>query len=536
MALAPASEVVMSTELYDEKIPSGLSKAVQVAKDSPNLPPAVKTMLEKEVGNLWRRIQARPETYIMSKEEFAFFNYYRGRYHAENIAQHAVARFWTNYRDSSSTVEGAESSKVARWNSLRAPPPGFLGPAQRSTAWQDSLDEYCQTNGIGAPNYNILSDRRGKQTARSCTVSMSEHTATARYWYDGTYVNTAKEDAAEVALLKELLFLVFLWHFGNLKIVPVMLGARYEARRLDWNNPLTILACVSWSFAFLIINTLFVQSWLKIFVVVVFQRFVEFYFKEDYGGVHVLNGEEYSIFNSVKISLENLTGELWDWWPLTQSFRRLRPGELRIQWCCKSSHTHWSEISREDVFLFQKTLKRKVAREISTPKLGTSLAPSSIPQASSSDLSNTDSSERSDSQSSGNQSSPQTSDNGSPSQPNDGGSSAGDASSDGDAGSPKSGTVLDIMPPSRLKGFVLFGVQGSKRLRSARTYLAQIDVAVFKDDDSFFDELGVQYKSLRGYFRWIFSIWEFYTCEFVIECETWTPSISRTTFDSTAVP
>ena len=29
---------------------------------------------------------------------------------------------------------------------------------------------------------------------------MSEHTATARYWYDGTYVNTAKEDAAEVAL------------------------------------------------------------------------------------------------------------------------------------------------------------------------------------------------------------------------------------------------------------------------------------------------------------------------------------------------
>ena len=115
-----------------------------------------------------------------------------------------------------------------------------------------------------------------------------------------------------------------------------MLGARYEARRLDWNNPLTILACVSWSFAFLIINTLFVQSWLKIFVVVVFQRFVEFYFKEDYGGVHVLNGEEYSIFNSVKISLENLTGELWDWWPLTQSFRRLRPGELRIQWCCVS--------------------------------------------------------------------------------------------------------------------------------------------------------------------------------------------------------
>lgn len=76
--------------------------------------------------------------------------------------------------------------------------------------------------------------------------------------------------------------------------------------------------------------------------------------------------------------------------------------------------------------------------------------------------------------------------------------------------------AVDIIPPSKMKGYVLFGVQGSKRLRSAKTRLAQIDVEVYKDDDSFFDELVVQYKKLRGYFRWIFSIWAFRTCELIM--------------------
>ena len=52
------------------------------------------------------------------------------------------------------------------------------------------------------PSYNVLSDRRGKRTAWSCTVSVSGQTIPAKYWYDGQYVNTAKEDAAEAALQK----------------------------------------------------------------------------------------------------------------------------------------------------------------------------------------------------------------------------------------------------------------------------------------------------------------------------------------------
>ena len=81
---------------------------------------------------------------------------------------------------------------------------------------------------------------------------------------------------------------------------------------------------------------------------------------------------------------------------------------------------------------------------------------------------------------------------------------------------PNKEVALNIVPPSQLKGFVLFGVHGSKRLRRGKTRMAQIDVETHTDDDSFFDELVVQYKALRGYMRWIFSIWCFRTCEFVM--------------------
>ena len=74
---------------------------------------------------------------------------------------------------------------------------------------------------------------------------------------------------------------------------------------------------------------------------------------------------------------------------------------------------------------------------------------------------------------------------------------------------------MDITPPSKLEGYVLFGVQGSKRLRPVKTRLTQIDVGVYQDDDRFFDELVVQYMKLRGYLRWIFSIWAFRSCEFI---------------------
>ena len=107
-------------------------------------------------------------------------------------------------------------------------------------------------------------------------------------------------------------------------------------------------------------------------------------------------------------------------------------------------------------------------------------------------------------------SSPVTSEGGSSDQPDD------ESGSRKDHDASDTSTAVEIVPPSSLTGFVLFGVHGSRRLQNAFLRLAQIDVAVYKDDDSFFDEMTVQYRKLRGFLRRFSSIWVFQTCEFIM--------------------
>jgi len=41
--------------------------------------------------------------------------------------------------------------------------------------------------------------------------------------------------------------------------------------------------------------------------------------------LRILNGQEYTSFNSAKLCIEHLTGKQWDWWPFVASFRPLQP-------------------------------------------------------------------------------------------------------------------------------------------------------------------------------------------------------------------
>lgn len=89
-----------------------LSRALEIAKDNQNgqVPSAVTAMLERSNSDIWRRIQAQPATYVMTKDQFAVFNYYRARYDNNSVAQQAVARFWNHYKGESPVTDGACSS------------------------------------------------------------------------------------------------------------------------------------------------------------------------------------------------------------------------------------------------------------------------------------------------------------------------------------------------------------------------------------------------------------------------------------------
>jgi hypothetical protein len=70
-----------------------------------------------------------------------------------------------------------------------------------STAWQERLEECCREARINPPVFQMFSDRRGGRTAWSSKVVVDGQCHAARYWYDGRYLNNAKEDVAEVAYL-----------------------------------------------------------------------------------------------------------------------------------------------------------------------------------------------------------------------------------------------------------------------------------------------------------------------------------------------
>ncbi|KAI4264075.1 MAG: hypothetical protein L6R38_005438 [Xanthoria sp. 2 TBL-2021] len=88
------------------------AKALEIARNSEDgsVPPSVTAVLERAIGELWQRIQAQPATYVMSKEEFVLFNYYRSRFANIPTAQHAIARFWNNFQGSSHEIDGGRPS------------------------------------------------------------------------------------------------------------------------------------------------------------------------------------------------------------------------------------------------------------------------------------------------------------------------------------------------------------------------------------------------------------------------------------------
>ncbi|KAI4199339.1 MAG: hypothetical protein LQ346_002576 [Caloplaca aetnensis] len=88
------------------------AKALEIAKncEDGSVPASVTAVLERAISELWQRIQAQPTTYVMNKEEFIVFNYYRGRFANVAAAQQAVARFWNNFQGDTAEIDGGHAS------------------------------------------------------------------------------------------------------------------------------------------------------------------------------------------------------------------------------------------------------------------------------------------------------------------------------------------------------------------------------------------------------------------------------------------
>jgi len=81
--------------IVDELGSLSYQRAIDVARNTEgDLDPAVNDYLEKAVSDIWGRIQAQPDQYILTKDEFAVFNFYIRRFEDRPEAEQAVARYW----------------------------------------------------------------------------------------------------------------------------------------------------------------------------------------------------------------------------------------------------------------------------------------------------------------------------------------------------------------------------------------------------------------------------------------------------------
>jgi hypothetical protein len=75
-----------------------IQKALDIARNSEEpIDEIVLEFLEGQLREIWDHIEAEPESYILNKDEFALFNFYRHRAPSSVLAQSAVRRFWDSY-------------------------------------------------------------------------------------------------------------------------------------------------------------------------------------------------------------------------------------------------------------------------------------------------------------------------------------------------------------------------------------------------------------------------------------------------------
>ena len=73
-------------------------EALEIARDSPEgaQDPGIIAILEEALSEIWDRIQAEPTTYVMTRDEFAVFNYFQSRFEGDEVAAEARRRYWNS--------------------------------------------------------------------------------------------------------------------------------------------------------------------------------------------------------------------------------------------------------------------------------------------------------------------------------------------------------------------------------------------------------------------------------------------------------
>ena len=86
-----------ATQRSDSAITT-VAQALEAARDTAEgaQDPTVVYILETALVEIWGKIQAQPSSYVMTRDEFAVFNYFASRFVGQQLATAAIKRYWDN--------------------------------------------------------------------------------------------------------------------------------------------------------------------------------------------------------------------------------------------------------------------------------------------------------------------------------------------------------------------------------------------------------------------------------------------------------
>ncbi|KAK3370316.1 hypothetical protein B0H63DRAFT_528041 [Podospora didyma] len=58
----------------------------------------INAILNTALGQIWAKVEAHPDSYMMTRDEFAVFNFFQSRFVGNPVAIAARRRFWDNFR------------------------------------------------------------------------------------------------------------------------------------------------------------------------------------------------------------------------------------------------------------------------------------------------------------------------------------------------------------------------------------------------------------------------------------------------------
>ncbi|KAF9777346.1 hypothetical protein IL306_004444 [Fusarium sp. DS 682] len=98
-----------------------LAQSLEIAHESPKSAsyPSIRQILESALEEIWAKVQNQPNSYVMTRDEFAVFNFFQDRFTDDKLAIAARKRYWESLSVGSSEPTATDRGHLDQIDAVR---------------------------------------------------------------------------------------------------------------------------------------------------------------------------------------------------------------------------------------------------------------------------------------------------------------------------------------------------------------------------------------------------------------------------------